>query len=581
MDNRWPGGRAPEDTLAAGLSSPPGVKGKTDPDPERIIWGALSALPGPVILTKGLVIHRWSDAAESAFGLAAQDVVGASAIGTLFHPSEEDLARELAVRATDERASRGNLMTRSVQGAFVARQFHVISFDGSDDGRLSIWLSLEGLDPDAHDEREALLNAEHAARERAERAQERLEALAAASVALASPMDPRAMLARVARALTPAVADWCALLLAGTGEAFDYVASSATSVAVAESLGELIGQDARAPGGAIAEVVSSARAVLHNGVPPERIFPPSLSGVAATLTGMGLVDFVVAPISTRGRRMGALVLAAGPKGLDTGDLRLGADVAHRVALAANSALDRQHERELAEQLQRALLPSDLTAPPGLSVAARYLAATERVDVGGDWYDVVPLGGDLVGLVIGDVAGHDVKAASVMAQVRTAVRMFLIEGARDIEVVVARVRRLIDLLDIGLASCFIGVLDLADHTLTWVNAGHLPPVILDDSAALLEGPPGVMLGAPYLGPEHVGHRRLAPDATLILYTDGLVEDRTSDLDSGLDRLVRSIEVCPTMTPSEACDAIIEAMLPGRERSDDVAVLVARLGHTTRR
>jgi anti-sigma regulatory factor (Ser/Thr protein kinase) len=238
-------------------------------------------------------------------------------------------------------------------------------------------------------------------------------------------------------------------------------------------------------------------------------------------------------------------------------------------------LEREHR--IAETLQQALLPDRLPDLVGISLAARYVAAEEGSAAGGDWYDVIELPGGSIGLVIGDVAGHGTEAASVMGQVRMAVRAFSLEGHPP-EMVVGRVHQLLRSLFGG--EQMVTMLYLALNPLTWeatmVNAGHPPPLLIDPSggATFLENPTGLPVGLNWNLPYEESIALLRPGVTLVLFTDGLVDRRDIAVEVGLERL-RAVAADPGDGDlDEMCGALLERLVPP-DASDDVAILAARL------
>jgi PAS domain S-box-containing protein len=238
-------------------------------------------------------------------------------------------------------------------------------------------------------------------------------------------------------------------------------------------------------------------------------------------------------------------------------------------------LEREHH--IAETLQQALLPERLPHLVGISLAARYVPAEEGSAAGGDWYDVIELPNGSVGLVIGDVAGHGTEAASVMGQVRMAVRAFSLEGHSP-AVVVGRVHQLLRSLYEG--EQMITMLYLALDPVTWeatmVNAGHPPPLLIDPTggATYLESATGLPVGLNWNLPYEESIALLRPGATLVLYTDGLVDRRDVAVEAGLDRL-RAVASEPGSSDlDEVCGTLLESLVPS-DASDDVAILAARL------
>jgi anti-sigma regulatory factor (Ser/Thr protein kinase) len=239
--------------------------------------------------------------------------------------------------------------------------------------------------------------------------------------------------------------------------------------------------------------------------------------------------------------------------------------------------DKQAEREhrIAETLQRSLLPDRLPDIPGVLLTARYVPASADAEVGGDWYDVVQLPTGQVAVAIGDVAGHGLRAASTMAQLRMGLRAYAIEEDTPVAVV-RRVHELAQRLTLPqMATLIYLVFDPERATLTFANAGHAPPLILEPEgrARYLEGglaPPlgGATHAAMYL--EQVD--RLPHGSTLVLFTDGLVERRGRPLADGLARL-REEALAAGPGLDALCDHLLASMV-GPEISDDIALLALR-------
>jgi anti-sigma regulatory factor (Ser/Thr protein kinase) len=210
------------------------------------------------------------------------------------------------------------------------------------------------------------------------------------------------------------------------------------------------------------------------------------------------------------------------------------------------------------------------------VAARYLPAAAEAEVGGDLYDVIPLPGGGVGLVMGDVAGKGLAAASMVGQLRSALRAYALEGHPPARVV-DQLNRLFwtELGESQMATLLFVVLDPADGSVRWVNAGHLPPLILSigEPPRFLEGGRSVPLGVmPFPSFDEMSFR-LEPGATLVLYTDGLVERPGANIDDGLAQLPRILAE-GSVSPSELCDRLLGELVPEGGATDDVAVLALR-------
>ncbi|GIJ59554.1 SpoIIE family protein phosphatase [Virgisporangium aurantiacum] len=249
-----------------------------------------------------------------------------------------------------------------------------------------------------------------------------------------------------------------------------------------------------------------------------------------------------------------------------------ADAAMAAVAAAQEVAAREHQ--IADELQRSLLPEPRFTPDHLEVATFYRAGVEGTQVGGDWYDVIELGADRTALVMGDVMGRGVRAAAVMGQLRAAVRAYArldLAPADVLEFLDGVVR---DLGDDQIVTCVYAVYDPGDRTLVYANAGHLPPLFVTPGGPprRLTGAAGPPLGA---GPVTLPEERitLSPDALLMLYTDGLVEHRDQAIDEGIDLL--STVLAPVAGPlADVPDHLVSRLLPGGP-ADDVAILLARI------
>jgi PAS domain S-box-containing protein len=241
---------------------------------------------------------------------------------------------------------------------------------------------------------------------------------------------------------------------------------------------------------------------------------------------------------------------------------------------------REHSTVLA--LQRSLLPV-LPLVPGLELAARYLPGSERAEIGGDWYDVLPLPDGSTGLAVGDVMGHDIQAAASMGQLRSVLRSYAWEGHSPAGVL-DRLNQLVCGLGMAkLATCVYARIEPATAdgpaVLRWANAGHPPPMlklpdgtvqVLTDGASLLIGVnrrPGAERGSASLP--------VQPGATLLLYTDGLVEDPDRDIDDGLDLLRQTLADADDHLPVEQlADRLMSAAGQGHQ-DDDRCLLLVRI------
>ncbi|GGQ75697.1 MULTISPECIES: ATP-binding SpoIIE family protein phosphatase [Streptomyces] len=248
------------------------------------------------------------------------------------------------------------------------------------------------------------------------------------------------------------------------------------------------------------------------------------------------------------------------------------DVTDHAEAAERLRTSERRQRETAVTLQRSLLPQELEEPDDLRIAATYQPGGTEAAVGGDWYDVITLGGGRTALVIGDVMGRGVRAAAVMGQLRTAVRAY----AR-LDLPPHEILQLLDGLATEIdanqiATCVYAIHDPNEGRLVYASAGHLPILVRDDTGTVLRAdePTGPPLGTG--GWMHAsGSIPLGPGSTAVLYTDGLVERRDEDLDEGIASLERALSGA-TGTPQVVCDRLVRSAGVTADHDDDVAVLV---------
>ncbi|NUP24294.1 MAG: SpoIIE family protein phosphatase [Streptomyces sp.] len=305
-----------------------------------------------------------------------------------------------------------------------------------------------------------------------------------------------------------------------------------------------------------------------------------LAADSASRTDVTGRHLIVAPLHGRDQVMGSVVLIREPDrpAFIEDDLLVASQLATHTALGIDKAVLYAREAAVAAALQRAMLPPSLPEPAGILLASRYLPASRTAQVGGDWYDAIPLPGNRVALVIGDVMGHSMTSAAIMGQLRTIVQTLAGLDLPPDEILHHLDEQAERLGSEHTATCLYAMYDPVLHRLLVSNAGHLPPVLLrpDGGAEVVEVPPGAPIGVGGGGFESTELHAPA-GATLLLYTDGLVESRDSDVLAGVERLRVRLQTAAAESrhpPLEVlCDQALGTLGPG-DRDDDVALLVAR-------
>ncbi|MGW7607395.1 SpoIIE family protein phosphatase [Streptomyces sp. NPDC054766] len=303
----------------------------------------------------------------------------------------------------------------------------------------------------------------------------------------------------------------------------------------------------------------------------------------------GMHSIMVVPLRARAITLGVAVLVRHRRRhpFDDDDLLLAQEIAARTAVAVDNARRFTRERTTALTLQQSLLPQRVAAQDAVEVAHRYLPARSRAGLGGDWFDVIPLSGARVALVVGDVVGHGLRASATMGRLRTAVRT-LADVDLPPEELLVHLDDLVthlrteegtasdpggDMVTDLIATCLYLVYDPVSRRCTAATAGHPPPAMVtpDGTAEFIElsaGPPLGTGGLPFEAVEW----ELPRGSLLALYTDGLIEVPEHDLDKGMALLLQRLEQ-PAHSLDATCDDMIRTMLPAQP-SDDVALLLAR-------
>lgn len=357
------------------------------------------------------------------------------------------------------------------------------------------------------------------------------------TLAMVSTLDAQQALERLARQLVPRLADTVLIDLAD-GSTMRRVAWAHHSPGILPP----------SPGGADPDVPehhghSEALRRVRRGAGIQRLAEPATAVGTDLLSLVEAADTLVVPLRLRAATLGAVTVirTVGSPPFNEGDQALMEEVARRTALGLDNFRLHAAQTDIAATLQRALL-TDLPTVPGLELAAHYRPAQRSAEIGGDWYDAFSLPGGDTALVIGDVTGHDIQAASRMSELRNMLRALAVDRPeeepgqilRRLDTAQARLT-LADSATVVLAR--LHPVGDAGWELSWSVAGHPPPLLLttEDSATYLNGPHAMLLGV-RPGMERPTARRVLPaGATLVLYTDGLVESRTQTIDAGMTRL----------------------------------------------
>lgn len=425
------------------------------------------------------------------------------------------------------------------------------------------------------------------ARLRAEAVSQRLAVVAEATGLLAATLDVDESLERLTRLVVPRLADWVVLNLVD-----DHGRLTRPAIVrhrdghehLLEQYAALV-PAALSPGSPLHDLLDGAPASLHRHFsPPDRgTLAPVEQQIRDLTVMLGATSVMFAPLVARRRVLGTMMLVHGPSHrlFDEEDLALTADLGRRAGLAIDNARLYTQEHSIALTLQRSLLPV-LPTLPGLALAAQYLPAGQDSQVGGDWWDVFALPDGATGLAIGDVMGHDVTAAAAMGQLRSVLRTCAWAGDSP-STVLDRMDQLVESFEMAqLATCIYARLQPHDGIagrrrtprLRWANAGHLPPILLGRSgiARLLTDGLHVPLGVPDDDPRAQADVSLDPGDTLLLYTDGLVETRSGDIDSDVAGLLDTLRLHRS---ADGPQALVDRLTAGlAELTDDVAILAVQ-------
>ncbi len=326
----------------------------------------------------------------------------------------------------------------------------------------------------------------------------------------------------------------------------------------------------------------TGRARLESGLSTAAHWKAQDPDRAGRIVERGVHSLITVPLRARGVTLGVANFwrSRTPEPFEDDDRALAEELGAHAALCIDNARRYTREHAMAVSLQHSLLPRGMPEQSALRVAHRYLPA--QAGVGGDWFDVIPLPGARVALVVGDVVGHGLHAAATMGRLRTAVHNFSTLDLPPDELL-GHLDELVNQIDheptahtgesaITGATCLYAIYDPASRHCVLARAGHPPPALVrpDGTVEYPDLPAGPPLGLAAL-PFEAAELSLDEGSQLVLYTDGLIEDRSRDIDTGLERL-RAVLAQAARTPEETCHAVLDALLPAHQR-DDIALLVA--------
>ncbi|MFF5160252.1 SpoIIE family protein phosphatase [Streptomyces sp. NPDC000348] len=430
------------------------------------------------------------------------------------------------------------------------------------------------------------------------RARRRLALLNEAATAIGTTLDVVRTAEELVAILVPAVADFAAVDLhdwvlgtdepparPDTGVVLRRVAHGSAAEGAPEAAVRLGQTDLYPPCSPPALALRECRAVLARAGEPDFDRWMAERGLPAPAGGprvAGVHSLLAVPLRARGTTLGVAVAVRNihPEGYVDDDAALAEELASRAAVCVDNARRFARERTTALTLQHSLLPKGLPGQAAVEVAHRYLPSASAAGVGGDWFDVIPLSGSRVALVVGDVVGHGIPSTATMGRLCTAVRTLadvdlppdeLLTHLDDLVIHLAADDRE-DVGELG-STCLYAVYDPVSRRLTAASAGHPAPALLlpDGTCRLIgvnAGPPLGVGGLPFEATE----LRLPEGSVVALYTDGLIEDRDRDIDRATDELCRALAV-PADSLESLCDGVLKDVMP-REPGDDVALLLAR-------
>ena len=551
---------------------------------------------GLAYLDGDLRYQRVNDKLAEMNGLSAEDHVGRTPAEVLGaeDPGIESVLR--GVLATGE-----PLIDVEIEAAVpaedgVPRRFSTSFFPVSQGGQVT---GLGGIVVDVSErsrvesERAAALAAAQDARAEAEEAARRAHFLAEASVILDESLDYASTLSSISRLAVPWLADWCAVDMVaadGSRERVTIAHVDPEKIALVEEMEKRYPADPNAETG-VPNVLRTGRSEIYTEISDELLAQAAQDDEhLAFIRSLEMRGVMIVPMVARGRTLGVITMAAAETGRVFGeeDLLLAEELARRAGQAVDNARLYQERSYIARTLQESLLPVDLPAIPGVELAARYRAAGEGNQVGGDFYDVFRLDDSRWALVIGDVCGKGPEAAALTALVRYTLRAIAPSGGKPSELLCELNEAILRQRSDGRFCTVAFVVITPTPTgacLDVSSGGHPLPLIVraNDGSVAPVGTPGTLLGIvpdPKLNDMRV---ELELGDTVVLYTDGVTEAGAPDNMFGPPELAGIVSDCDSPEPGEVAQCLEAAAVNAGEGEpqDDIAILVARVADRTGR
>ncbi|GAA0489400.1 hypothetical protein Ade02nite_73640 [Paractinoplanes deccanensis] len=416
------------------------------------------------------------------------------------------------------------------------------------------------------------------ARRHAESAHDQLILLGELTEALAATMDIDAALNALGQLVAGRLADWCFITLAEPSGAIRHMSAAHHDPAYAEKAQQLTELARKADLKPLIVAVQRTGRPIRREITGAGLLHRHAPTLAETAASMGCSHLLVAPITapvTKGV-LGVVVLANNGTPFTDAEEHTAAEVGRRAGMAVDNSRLYGHQRHVAEVLQQSMLP-DLPKVDGVDLHGRYLPAEAGAEVGGDWYDAFAQPDGSLMLAVGDVSGHDIEAAATMGQVRNLVRGDAYGRTDAPGPLLGQLDRALRGLNVPAAATAVLARlrrDGDDYLVSFANAGHPPPLLLlpDGEVEIWWESPEPLLGLLPREQRTTHRRRVPAGSTLVLYTDGLVEDPAHLIDEGIARLCTVLRGGAGRPAEDLCTSLINA---APRRNDDIALLLARL------